>query len=169
MKIKILTISIILCCCFSCNLKDKKTSMAIIDPERHYYPVLRGQTLDVVYEIENTGDNPLFIHNIQTSCGCILIDESSFKVLPSGRKGFIKLEYNSNKNIGYVKHYVTIYANLEESEKQELSFDLHIVPNALYTRDYEELYRDYKEKNEKSKYLVDGNEKHLGYYVENLH
>lgn len=165
---KICIAFIVLFCYCSCNLKDKKTFMSISDPERHYYPLLRGQILDVVYEIENTGNNPLFINNIQTSCGCILVDESSFKVLPSRKKGFIKLRYNSNKNIGYVKHYVTIYANLEESEKQELSFDVHIVPNALYTRDYEELHRNYKEKHLKTESLSDGNMNNPEYYVDNL-
>lgn len=149
----------------SCGMKDKKTNMEIVDPERHYYPILRGQIMDIQYEIENTGNYPLFITDIHTSCGCVLIDESSFKVLPSGGKGFIRLKYDSNKNIGYVKHYMTIFANLESGNKKEITFDLHVVPNSLYTRDYEELYED---REGGFKKLVDGEEHNLRYYVDNM-
>ncbi|WP_221412349.1 DUF1573 domain-containing protein [Dysgonomonas sp. 520] len=136
--------------------------MSITDPDRHYYPILRGQALDIQYVIENTGEHPLFITDIHTSCGCVLVDESSLKVLPAGGKGFIKLQYESDKNIGYVKHYVTVYANLESGPSMEVTFDLHVVPNALYTRDYEELY---KEKSEEES-LVDGDENNLRYYID---
>lgn len=154
-------------CLASCSLQEKTTTIEIVDAARHYYPVLRGETLDVVYKIKNTGKNPLFISDIQTSCGCMLVDESSYKVLPANKEGFVRVQYNSNKNIGYVKHYITIYGNLE-TQKQEAIFDVNVVPNALYTRDYEELYKENKKKNEYEKILVDGNQNNLGYYVDNL-
>lgn len=149
-----------------CGIKDKRTVLEIIDPDRHYYPILRGQELDIQYEIQNIGDNPLFINDIHTSCGCIVVDKSSFKVLPKGGRGFIRIKYDSSKNIGYVKQFITIYANLEQTQKQEVTFDVHVVPGALYTRDYEELYTEYKEKRAKERSLVDGEENNLGYYVE---
>ncbi|NDV58079.1 glycosyltransferase [Bacteroides sp. 519] len=102
-----------------------------------------------------------------TSCGCILVDESSFKVLPSGGKGFIILKYDSGKNVGYVKQYVTILANLEEKGMYEVTFDVNVVPNAAYTRDYEEIYNDKKEKSGGIKTAVDGRENRLGYYTDN--
>lgn len=150
----------------SCGIKDKKTTVFVVDQERHYHPVLRGQELDIQYVIENTGNEPLFISNIHPSCGCILVDETSFKVLPVGGKGFVKLKYDSSKNIGYVKHYVTIYANLETDIKFELTFDLHVVPDALYTKDYEEIYKERQEKGLNEKHLVDGYENNLGYYLD---
>lgn len=153
----------------SCGIKDKKTSMEVKDPDRHYYPIARGEELELLYVVQNTGANPLFITNIQTSCGCVVVDESSFKVLPSGEKGFIRLKYDSNKNIGYVKHYITIYGNFESVDKHELTFDLHVVPNALYTKDYEEIHNQYKDKmKERFKDLSDGKRDgdHLGYYTD---
>jgi len=150
----------------ACGIKDKTTTLEVVDPDRHYYPILRGQELDIQYEIKNTGDNPLFISDIHTSCGCMLVDESSFKVLPAKGSGFIRIKYNSIKNIGYVKHYVTIFANMESENMKEMTFDLHVVPNTLYTKDYEELYSEYKEKSFDHKSLVDGYENNLGYYTD---
>ncbi|NDW18484.1 DUF1573 domain-containing protein [Dysgonomonas sp. 216] len=152
----------------SCNIRDKKTTIEIDDPNRHYYPIQRGQSLEILYEIKNTGNNPLFITDIHTSCGCILIDESSFKVLPAGANGFLKLKYDSRKNVGYVKHYIDIYANLETNNLYSITFDLNVVPNALYTRDYEELYNEHKAKNMGIETLVDGDTNNKGYYVENI-
>lgn len=152
----------------ACGIKDKKTTLEIKDPDRHYYPILRGQILDIMYEVENTGDSPLFITDIHASCGCILVDKTALKVIPAGGKGAVHIQYDSNKNIGYVKHYITIYANLMHTDHKEITFDLHVVPNALYTRDYEELHRDHKEKQLNEKTLVDGNENNLRYYVDNI-
>lgn len=147
-----------------CDIDSKKTSITISDPNRHYYPIIRGQPLDVLYTIENTGKYPLVIKNIHTSCGCILVDESSFKMLPAGGKGFVRIKYDSSKNLGYVKHFVTIYANLKEGDKTEVTFDINIVPNALYTRDYEEIYT--AKQNGLGKQLVDGEENNRGYYTD---
>jgi len=157
---------LIILCLGSCDIKNKKTTVQVTDPERHYYPLLRGQELDIQYKIENTGENPLFITDIQTSCGCLVVDKSSLKVLPAGGKGFIALKYNSSKNIGQVKHYITLYANLENTDKYEITFDVNVVPNALYTRDYEELYNEHKEKYWSETSMVDGKENQLGYYTD---
>lgn len=150
----------------ACGIKDKTTTLGITDSDRHYYPILQGQELDIVYQIENTGRHPLFITDIQTSCGCMLVDETSFRVLPAGGKGFIRIKYDSTKNIGYVKHYVTIYANLESSTSYEATFDLNIIPDALYSKDYEELHNEYKARTGKKD--TEADEENLGYYVDNL-
>lgn len=150
-----------------CDIDSKKTSMTISDPDRHYYPVIRGQPLDVLYTIENTGKYPLVIKSIHTSCGCMLVDESSFKMLPAGGKGFIRIKYDSSKNLGYVKHFVTIYANLEENDKVEATFDINVVPNALYTRDYEEIHTT-KQNGLSEEQLVDGKENNKGYYTDEV-
>ncbi len=149
----------------ACRFEDKKTTLEIVDPERHYYPIIQGQILDIQYKIKNTGAHPLFISDILTSCGCIVVEKSSFKALPAGGEGFIMMKYDSNKNIGVVKHYITIYANLERMEKVEVTFDVHVVPDALYTKDYEELHKEYKEKHGNEKTMVEGEENNLGYYV----
>jgi hypothetical protein len=49
--------------------------------------------------------------------------------------------------------------------KAELKFDVNIVPDADYTRDYEELYQDFNTKNGIVREMVDGKESELGYYV----
>lgn len=148
------------------NIDEKKTTIEIEDNKRHYYPVLAGQMLDVVFKIKNTGENPLIVTDIITSCGCLKLDGKNVFSVPPGKERLLTLSYNSSKNVGYVEHYVTLYGNFKNKEKEELIFDVNVVPNALYTKDYEELYQEEKDKDGALKDFVDGDESNKGYYMD---
>lgn len=150
----------------SCSKRVRPTSVEVKDPVRHYFPILQGQSLDLIFPVENTGDNPLVIHEIQTSCGCIIADRKSHIIVPPGRTQHVRLTYNSNKNVGEVNHTIWIYGNILPAGVVKLRFDVNVVPDAAYTRDYEELYREYNIKNGIVKELVDGKESEQGYYVD---
>ena len=75
--------------------------------------------------------------------------------------------YNSIKNIGLVTHCIRIYGNILPAGKAEIKFDVNVVPDADYTRDYEELFQDFNVKNGIVKEMVDGKESEQGYYVGN--
>ena len=91
------------------DISERKTSMEVEDNARHYFPILAGQQKDVSFKLKNTGKNPLMITDIITSCGCLKVDEGigTFTV-PPGKERILTLSYNSAKNIGYVKHYITL-------------------------------------------------------------
>ena len=83
-----------------CEKKLKQAEVIVVDPVRHYYPVIQGDIMNVTYEIENISDNPLFIREIQTTCGCILPrDELPLVILPH-KRGSINMAFNSIKNTG---------------------------------------------------------------------
>lgn len=150
----------------SCNVKDKRTNIEVVDNNRHYYPILRGQEKEIVFRIKNTGKNPFLLNDIFTSCSCLKISKkSSIKSIPAGREGFLRLNYTAISNIGYAKYYVTLYGNFDTIDKKEIKFDINIVPNALYTKDYEEIYKEIKDKNN-IKRGVDGKESERGYYMD---
>ncbi len=148
-----------------CNIKDNKTTIEIVDNNRHYYPILVEQKLDIMFEVKNTGDAPFILDDIITSCGCIMVKKSSINQIPKGKTGRLMMQYDSRKNIGYVKHYITLYGNFTTTDKIEIMFDVNVVPNNLYTKDYEELYREKIEKEGGVKTFVDGDESRKGYYL----
>ncbi|MFD2540052.1 DUF1573 domain-containing protein [Sphingobacterium chuzhouense] len=149
------------------NLADKKTTVEIKDNKRHYYPILAGQQKDISFNLKNTGEHPLMITDIITSCGCLKVndDKNTFSV-PPGKERLLTLSYNSSKNVGYVKHYVTLYGNFVSGEIQEIEFDINVVPNAMYTKDYEELYKEEVDAEGGFKRFVDGDENNKGYYMD---
>lgn len=148
------------------NVLDKKTSVEVEDNDRHYYPILAGQKKDIAFRLKNNGENPLMITDIITSCGCLKInaDEKTFSI-PVGKERILTLRYNSAKNVGYVKHYITLYGNFKKGPVKEIMFDINVVPQALYTQDYEELHQLDMEREGGVKRLVDGDESEKGYYM----
>lgn len=149
------------------NFADKKTTIVIEDNKRHYYPILAGQQKDISFKIQNKGEHPLMITDIITSCGCLKVneDKGTFSI-PPRKERLLTLSYNSSKNVGYVKHYVTLYGNFMSGETQEIEFDINVVPNAMYTKDYEELYKEEIEAQGGLKSFVDGGENNKGYYMD---
>lgn len=149
------------------NIAEKKTTAQIMDNDRHYFPILAGQKKQISFQIKNTGENPLLVTDIIPSCGCLEINggDKLFSI-PPGKERALSLTYNSAKNIGYVKHYITLYGNFAK-ESEELIFDIHVVPDNHYTKDYEELYQAQAKKTSGVRRLVDGDENDRGYYVDN--
>ena len=146
----------------SCSKRLKPATIIVVDPVRHYYPVIQGDLMDITYELENTSSNPLFINEIQTTCGCIVPrTELPLVVLPH-KMGYVKISYNTIKNTGYVKHYIYCYGNFQDSTSIELVFDTNVVPRADYIRDYEQLWHEQT----KLKTPMEGMEGQKGYYTD---
>lgn len=150
----------------ACERELKPVDVEIIDPKRHYFPVIQGELLGVTYEIENTSKHPLFIQEIQTTCGCISpLDQLPIVILPK-QTGKIHFSYNSTKNTGYVEHFAWLYGNFADSTWRQLQFDTNVVPPADYTPDYEELYHDVETRSPNMRDLVDGKSTEKGYYTD---
>ena len=157
-----LCISIVLS---GCNKELLPAEVIIIDPVRHYYPVVQGELMGVNYEIENISDNPLFIQEVQTTCGCLVArDDLPIVVLPH-KKGFLHLEFNTIKNNGYAEHFVYCYGNFKEGNMIELQFDTNVVPQADYSRDYEQLWKEQKKDVGVKRRRDDGTYDVKGYYI----
>ena len=98
------------------------------------------------------------------SAGTVAFIISPFSGESSGFRQF-KATYNSIKNVGEVVHRIRIFGNMLPDGRAELKFDVNVVPDADYTRDYEELYQEFNTKNGIVREMVDGKESELGYYV----
>ena len=150
----------------SCEKELKPVHVVVVDPVRHYYPVIQGELMGVTYELENVDEEPLFIREVQTTCGCLVPrDELPIVVLPH-KSGFVHLDFNTIKNTGYVSHYVYCYGNFADSTYIELSFDTNVVPRADYIRDYEQLWTEQTNHKGSMREFVDGTTAQKGYYTE---
>lgn len=76
------------------------------------------------------------------------------------------MKYDSNKNVGAVEHTIWVYGNILPAGVVKLKFDVNVVPDAGYTRDYEELYREFGLKNGLVQRMVDGRETEKNYYTD---
>ncbi|UKM64799.1 DUF1573 domain-containing protein [Flavobacteriaceae bacterium GSB9] len=67
------------------------------------------------FEFTNTGDAPIVISNVKTSCGCTVPSYAKEPILP-GESSEIKVKYATNR-IGAFKKTITVLSNATEPSK----------------------------------------------------
>ncbi len=76
-----------------------------------------GEVLDTVFVFKNTGDAPLIISKVKTSCGCTASDWPRDPVMP-GDEGKIAVEFNTRGKSGKQTKTITIHSNVKEITTQ---------------------------------------------------
>ena len=65
------------------------------------------------FRLKNTGEKPLVIQDVVTSCGCLTVDYSQEPVMP-GKEAVIGVTYKADSP-GYFNKVMTVYCNTEDS------------------------------------------------------
>jgi len=68
-----------------------------------------------VFEFTNTGDTPLVITDVKSSCGCTVPEKPKDPIAP-GASGTIKVKYDTNR-LGPIRKTITVYSNAAEPVK----------------------------------------------------
>lgn len=68
-----------------------------------------------IFTFTNTGNIPLVIRNITSSCGCTIPSKPEKPVLP-GEKGEITVKYDTSI-VGPIRKTITVYSNADETAK----------------------------------------------------
>ena len=106
--------------------KGPQTTLALSESSFDFGKIKKGDVVEHVYEVTNTGKNPLIISNVQPTCGCTVPDFTKDPILP-GQKGKITLKFNSANFDGVVHKSAEVYANVEKIPV-ELTFTADIQP-----------------------------------------
>jgi len=80
-----------------------------------YGNIAKGSDGIRVFEFTNTGDAPLIISNVKSSCGCTVPEKPKDPIAP-GANGEIKVKYDT-KRVGPIRKTVTVYSNASEPIK----------------------------------------------------
>jgi len=87
------------------------------DKTEHDFGKLEPRTnVETVFSYTNTGDAPLVITNISSSCGCTIPKDWSREPLAPGKSGQFKVKFNGSGN-GNVTKTVTVSANTEKGRE----------------------------------------------------
>ncbi len=70
----------------------------------------QGDKVEHIFKFENTGNEPLIITNVQTTCGCTAPEWPRDPVVP-GQTAQIKVVFNSTGKIGRQTKVITIVSN----------------------------------------------------------
>jgi hypothetical protein len=72
--------------------------------------IFQGDVVEQVFKFTNTGNQPLIITNIQTSCGCTTPEWPRNPIMPGG-KGEIKVGFNSTGKLNKQTKNLPIISN----------------------------------------------------------
>ncbi len=80
-----------------------------------YGKIAKGSDGVRAFEFTNTGDKPLIISDVKSSCGCTVPKKPDGPVAP-GASSVIQVKYDTNR-VGPIRKTVTVYSNADEPIK----------------------------------------------------
>lgn len=102
------------------------TTIALSESNFDFGQIKKGDKVEHVYEVTNTGTNPLVISEVKPGCGCTAPDFTKEPIMP-GKKGKITLHFDSTNFDGAVNKYADVFANVEKAPIK-LTFTANIQP-----------------------------------------
>ncbi len=96
------------------------TQMEFTETSFYFGKIKSGDIVQNVFELTNTGDEPLIITGAKGSCGCTVPDWPMEPIAP-GENAYITVQFNSKGKKGQQQKRVTITANTDP-QKSFLTF-----------------------------------------------
>lgn len=106
--------------------KQPLTTIALSESNFDFGKIKKGDKVQHVYEVTNTGSNPLVISEVKPGCGCTAPDFTKDPIMP-GKKGKITLHFDSTNFDGNVSKFADVFANVEKMPVK-LTFTANIQP-----------------------------------------
>lgn len=79
--------------------------------------IYQGDKVEHIFEFENTGNKPLIISNVQTTCGCTVPAWPKEAIAP-GAKEQIKVVFNSRGKMSKQNKVITIISNASNNPER---------------------------------------------------
>ena len=89
---------------------DKQPVITFDKSEHDFGTLLQGEVVSYSFHFTNTGNMPLIISEVGSSCGCTVGDYPREPIAP-GKKGDIKVTYNSTGHHGFQSRTLTVMSN----------------------------------------------------------
>ncbi|MFH6604755.1 DUF1573 domain-containing protein [Maribacter algicola] len=100
---------------FNLTAQDKKAKIEFKTETVDYGEIEKGADGIRVFEFTNTGDAPLIISKVSSSCGCTIPKKPEAPILP-GNKGEIQVKYDTNR-VGPIRKAITVISNADTPTK----------------------------------------------------
>ena len=110
------------------SLEDETGSGArvtFLEEAHDFGDIVQGDKVEYVFAFENTGNEPLILSNVLTTCGCTATNWPRDPILP-GRSGEIAVSFNSAGKMGKQNKVITVVSNAINAHSR-----VRIVSNVL--------------------------------------
>lgn len=101
--------------CLSVSAQEKAAKIEFKAETVDYGEIEKGSDGVRVFEFTNTGDMPLVISKVSSSCGCTIPKKPEAPVMP-GETGEIQVKYDTNR-VGPIRKAITVISNAETPTK----------------------------------------------------
>jgi hypothetical protein len=133
---------IISLCAIALHAQNKKNNAPKIklgadisfDSKKHNYGELDETMMFASYRFSftNTGDAPLFINKVESSCGCTS-PSWTLDSIPPGGKGYVETRYETSNHLGQFHKTVTVYTNVPKTPFVYLDIEGNVIrPKATF-------------------------------------
>ncbi len=95
----------------SVNAQGKVAKIEFKTDTIDYGTIEKGSNGVRVFEFTNTGDAPLIISKVTSSCGCTIPKKPKDPILP-GKTGEIEVKYDTNR-VNPIRKTITVISNAE--------------------------------------------------------
>jgi len=109
---KLVAIALLSLFAFTVNAQEKTAKIEFKTKTIDYGTIEKGANGIRVFEFTNTGDAPLIITRVFSSCGCTIPKKPKDPILP-GQDGVIEVKYDT-KRVGPIRKTVTVLSNANE-------------------------------------------------------
>lgn len=99
--------------------------ISFVEDAHDFGDIEQGDQVEYTFEFENTGDAPIIISNVQTTCGCTATNWPKEPIAP-GAKSSITAKFNSAGKVGRQNKVITILSNAANNPER-----VRIVTNIL--------------------------------------
>ena len=108
---KLITILFIGLISFTINAQDKVAKIKFKTDTVDYGTIEKGADGLRIFEFSNTGDAPLIVSKVTSSCGCTVPKWSQEPILP-GKTGEIQVKYDTNR-VNPIRKTITVISNAD--------------------------------------------------------
>ena len=96
---------------FSVNAQDKVAKIEFKETTIDYGTIEKGANGVRTFEFTNTGDAPLIVSKVSSSCGCTVPKKPKEPIMP-GMSGEIEVKYDT-KRVMPIRKTITVISNAE--------------------------------------------------------
>lgn len=100
---------------FTMTAQDAAAKIEFKSETVDYGEITKGSDGVRVFEFTNTGDAPLIISKVSSSCGCTIPKKPEAPILP-GKTGEISVKYDTNR-VGPIRKAITVISNADTPTK----------------------------------------------------
>ncbi len=106
---KLITLLFVGLISFSINAQDKVAKIEFKETTIDYGTIEKGANGLRTFEFTNTGDAPLIVSKVSSSCGCTVPKKPEAPIMP-GKTGEIEVKYDTNR-VMPIRKTITVLSN----------------------------------------------------------